>query len=82
MKRVTLLAAIVSRATMDEGMGIISNKAARTSPEEFQTTAPIPIAPKSSKTAPSKFVFYRPTSGGFQMTFLGNFFVASFTCCC
>ena len=81
MKRATLLAAIVSRATIDEGMRIILDKAARTSLEEFRTTAPIPATPKSSKTAPSKFVFNKPASGGFQMTFLGNFFVAGFTRC-
>ena len=72
--RIARLAAIVSRATLDEGRGIISDSAAKTSPKELRTTAPIPSAPKSSKTVLSKFVFNRAASGGFQMTFLGNFF--------
>lgn len=67
---------------MDEGRGIISDKAARTSPEEFQTMTPILAALKSSKIAPSKFVFNKLASGGFQMTFLGNFFVTGFNLCC
>ena len=66
--RTACLAVVVSRATMDEGRGIISDSAAKTSP----------AAPKSSKTATSKFVFNRAASGGFQMTFFGNFFDSSF----
>lgn len=54
---------------MDDGLGMISNKAANTVPEEFRATTPMPAAPKSSKTAPSKFVFKEPRSGGFQMIF-------------
>ena len=77
--RTARLAAIVSSATMDEGRGIISDSVAKTSPQELRTTAPIPAAPKSSKIAPSKFVFNRPASGGFQMTFFGSFFDIGFT---
>ena len=76
--RTARLAAIVSRATMDEGRGIISDSAAKTSPEELRTTTPILAAPKSSKTATSKFVFNRVASGGFQMTFFGSFFDSGF----
>ena len=80
--RTARIATIVSRATMDEGRGIISDSAAKTSPEELRTTTPIPTAPKSSKTALSKFVFYRAASDGFQMTFLDNFFDSGFAQSC
>ena len=76
--RTARLAAIVSNATMDEGRGIILDSVAKTSSEELRTTAPIPAAPKSSKTALLKFVFNRPPSGGFQMSFLGSFFDLDF----
>ena len=76
--RIARLVTIVSNATMDEGRGILSDNAAKTSPEESRTTAPVPTDPKSSKTAPSKFVFNRLASGGFQMTFLGSFFDSGF----
>ena len=72
-KWTTLRAATVSNANTDDGQGIISNKAAMTVPEEFQTTTPMPAAPKSSKIAPSKFVFKVPGSSCFQMIFFGNF---------
>ena len=68
-----LRAAIVSKATMNDGRGIILDRAAKTSLEELRTTTPIPTFPKSSKTTPSKFVFKVPVSGGFQMTFFGDF---------
>lgn len=57
--------AVVSKATMNNGRGIILDRAAKTSPEELWTTTLIPTAPKSSKTTPSKFVFKAPVSGGF-----------------
>ena len=47
--RTARLAAIVSSATMDEGRGIISDSAAKTSPEELRTTAPILQLPNLQK---------------------------------
>lgn len=49
-----LLAAIVSNTTMDDGRGMISNRAAIISSEELRTTTLISTAPNSSKTAPPK----------------------------
>ena len=77
-KWTTLRAATVSNANIDDGQGIISDKAAMTVPEEFQTTTPMPDAPKSSKIAPSKFVFKVPGSGGFQMIFFRKLLAGRF----
>ena len=68
-KLTALRAASVSRATMEDGKGMISDIVASTSPKEFRITTPMPAAPSSSKMAPSKFVFTVLESGGFQMTF-------------
>ena len=67
-----LRATIVSKTTIDDGRGMISDNAARTSPEEFQTTTPIPTTSKSSKIAPSKLVFRVLRSGGFQIVCFGG----------
>ena len=49
-RKVTALrAAIVSKLTIDDGRGMISDNAARTSPEEFRTTNPTPVASKFQK---------------------------------
>ena len=64
-KRTTLWAAIVSKAKTEDGQGTNSDKATTIVPEEFWTTTPMPTAPKSSKTEPSKFFFKVPGSGGF-----------------
>ena len=71
-KVTALCAAIVSKTTIDDGRGMISNNAARTSPEEFRTMTPIPTASNSSKTALSKLVFRVLTSGGFQIVCFGG----------
>lgn len=54
--------------------GVILDRAALTSPRELQTTTPIPATPKSSETAPNKFVFKVLGSGGFQIVFFGGLF--------
>ena len=69
-----LLAAKDSRITTDEGVGILFDKAASTSPLELRIITPIPASCKSSNMAPSKFVFTCLGSGGFHTGFLG--------CCC
>ena len=72
-RKVTALrSTIVSKTTIDDGRGMISDNAARTSPEEFQTTTPIPTTSKSSKIAPSKLVFRGLRSGGFQIVCFGG----------
>ena len=72
IKVTALQAAMVSTATMEDGEGMVSDRAASTSPEEFRTTTPIPTTPNSSKTARSKFVFKVLGSGGFQMASFGG----------
>ena len=52
---------------MEDGIGMISDKAARTSLKELRTTTPMPTAPKSSKTTPSKLIFKVPALGGAKM---------------
>ena len=59
IKRIALLAARVSTKTTEDGKGIISDKAVKTS------------AFKSSNMAPSKLVFSSSGSGGFQTILLG-----------
>lgn len=51
---IALLAAIVSNTTINDGRGMISNRAAIISSEELRTTTLISTAPNSSKTAPPK----------------------------
>ena len=72
-KWITLQAASVSKTCIEEGKGIISATAAKTSPWESRTTTPMPAAFRSSNTAPSKFVFIEPAVGGFQANFYGPF---------
>ena len=66
-----LLAARVSKAATEAGLGMISDSAAITSPQELRTTTPIPAASRSSNTAPSKFVFTVLGSGGFPNCWFG-----------
>ena len=47
-------AAKVSRTTTDDGRGIISDIAARTSPVESRTTTPIPAAPNNCMSSSSE----------------------------
>ena len=67
-KCTALLVVRVSNLTIEDGMGIISNKVAKTSHWELQTTTLIPATFKSSNMAPSKLVFHLPESGGFHTT--------------
>ena len=43
--------------SIEDGMGIFSNKAAMISPWDFRITTPIPSSWEPTKMAPSKFVF-------------------------
>ena len=72
-RKVTALsAAIISRARIDDGRGMISDKAPSSSPEELWTTTPIPAASNSSKIALLKLVFKVLRSGGFQIFCFGG----------
>lgn len=60
------------QSRIDDGRGMISDRAANSSPEELRTTTPIPVASNSSKIAPSKFVFKVLGFGGFQIFCFGG----------
>ena len=67
----SLLAVRVSKAATEAGLGMISDSAAITSPQELRTTTPIPTASRSSNTTPSKFVFTVLGLGGFPNCWFG-----------
>ena len=65
----------VFKTSTVSGLGILSAKAANTSPLSFQTTMPIPTTLISTNIAPSKLVLMRLGSSGFHTRF---FFQAFF----